>query len=147
MTQLHDDSSTPELSRLSKRAGSLGRTLQLSLLAAGLAALSACSMSYHARNAEDYRQATRALLESRQSDFKQCYEGVLATTPDASGSVAVQFVLEEKTGKILTPSSLPESTAPEPLRQCVVNALGGLALDPPDQRKGIATMTFDFGRG
>jgi hypothetical protein len=109
--------------------------------------LSACSVSYHARSPEDYRQATRALLESQQSTFKQCYEGVLASTPDAAGTVAVQFTLEEKTGKIVTPTSLPESTAPEPLRQCVVNGLSGLALDPPDQRKGVATMTFDFGRG
>jgi hypothetical protein len=123
------------------------RTLAASVLPACLASLSACSVSYHARNAEDYRQATRTLLESRQTDFKQCYEGVLSATPDAAGSVAVKFVVEEKTGKILTPSSLPESTAPEPLRQCVVNALSGLALDPPDQRKGVATMTFDFGRG
>jgi hypothetical protein len=123
------------------------RPLSAGLLCACLSALSACSVSYHARSPEDYRQATRALLESRQTDFKQCYEGVLATTPDASGSVAVQFVLEEKTGKVLTASSLPESTAPEPLRGCVVKALSGLTLDPPDQRKGLATMTFDFGRG
>jgi len=121
--------------------------LNASLLGTLFASLSACSVSYHARSAEDYRQATRALLESRQSDFTQCYQGVLATTPDAAGTVAVQFVVEEKTGKILTPSSLPESTAPEPLQQCVVNGLNGLALDPPDQRKGMATMTFDFGRG
>ncbi len=56
-------------------------------------------------------------------------------------------MVEEKTGKILTPSSLPESTAPEPLRECVVRGLDGLALDPPDQRKGMATVTFDFARG
>lgn len=111
------------------------------------AMLGGCSVSYHARSPEDYRQATRALLESQQSTFKQCYEGVLASTPDASGTVAVQFVVEEKTGKILTPNALPESTAPEPLQQCVVSGLSGLALDPPDQRKGVATMTFDFGRG
>jgi hypothetical protein len=121
--------------------------LSASLLAALLASLGACSGSFYARSAEDYKLATRGLLESRQSDFKQCYEGVLAATPDAAGTVAVQFVLEEKTGKILTPSSLPESTAPEPLRECVVNGLNGLALDPPDQRKGVAKMTFEFGRG
>jgi hypothetical protein len=72
---------------------------------------------------------------------------VLTSTPDAAGTVAVSFVVEEKTGKILTPSSLPESTAPEPLRECVVRGLDGLALDPPDQRKGMATVTFDFARG
>ncbi len=108
--------------------------------------LGACSMSYFARSPEDYRVATRALLESKQSDFTRCYEGLLVRTPDAAGTVAVQFVVEEKTGKILTPSSLPESTAPAPLQECVVNGLNGLALDPPDQRKGMATMTFDFGR-
>lgn len=116
-------------------------------LAACAFAATGCSGSFYARSAEDYRTATRSLLESRQSSFQQCYEGVLAETPSAAGTVAVSFVVEEKTGKILSPSSLPESTAPEPLQQCVVRGLDGLALDPPDQRKGEATMTFDFGRG
>jgi hypothetical protein len=104
-------------------------------------------MSYYARSPDDYRKATRALLESKQSDFKQCYASVIAKTPDAQGSVTVAFTVEEKTGKILTPASLPTSTAPEPLQACVVNGLNGLTLDPPDQRTGAATMTFDFGRG
>ncbi len=121
------------------------------VLCCGIAAvsllLSACSFEYHARSPEDYRQATRALLESKQSDFTSCYEGVIKSTPDARGTVAVSFEVEEKTGKILTPKSLPESTAPEALQTCVVNGLSGLALDPPDQRKGLATMTFDFNRG
>lgn len=121
--------------------------LSVAVIAAGAPALVACSGSFYARSPDDYRQATRALLESRESSFRQCYEGVLSATPDATGTVAVSFVVEEKTGKILTPSSLPESTAPEPLRECVVKGLDGLALDPPDQRKGVATMTFDFARG
>jgi hypothetical protein len=112
-----------------------------------LGSLGACSFEYHARSPEDYRAATRALLESKQSDFTNCYAGVIKATPDAKGSVAVSFVVEEKTGKILTPKSLPESTAPAPLQECVVNGLNGLALQPPDQRKGVATMTFDFDRG
>jgi hypothetical protein len=116
-------------------------------LGLGALALAGCSGSFYARSPDDYRTATRALLESRESTFKQCYEGVLASTPDAAGTVAVSFVLEEKTGKITSPASLPESTAPEPLRECVVKGLDGLALDPPDQRKGVATMTFEFARG
>ena len=112
-----------------------------------VAGLGACSFEYHARSPEDYRAATRALLESKQSDFTNCYAGVIKATPGAKGSVAVSFVVEEKTGKIVTPKSLPESTAPQPLQECVVNGLNGLALDPPDQRKGVATMTFDFDRG
>ncbi len=123
----------------------LEKALHLCLLGAGALSLSACS--FHARSAEDYKQATRALLETQQSSFKQCYEGVIATTPHAAGSVAISFELEEKTGKIVSPKSLPESTAPEPLQQCVVNGLNGLVLDPPDQRRGLATMTFEFARG
>jgi hypothetical protein len=119
----------------------------LGALGALLATVSGCSVSYNVRSPEDYRQATRALLESKESDFKQCYANVIAKTPDAQGSVTVQFTVEEKTGKILTPASLPTSTAPEPLQACVVNGLNGLKLDPPDQRTGAATMTFDFARG
>jgi hypothetical protein len=121
--------------------------MSAALLAGILPSLAACSGSFYARSPDDYRLATRALLESKESSFKQCYEGVLTGTPDASGSVAVSFVVEEKTGKIVAPQSLPESTAPEPLRECVVKGLDGLALDPPDQRKGVATVTFDFARG
>jgi hypothetical protein len=29
----------------------------------------------------------------------------------------------------------------------VVRGLDGLVLDPPDQRKGMATVTFEFARG
>jgi hypothetical protein len=123
----------------------LERALHLCLLGAAALSLSACS--FHARSAEDYKNATRALLETQQSSFKQCYEGVVASNPTAAGNVAVSFELEEKTGKIVSAKSLPESTAPEPLQQCVVNGLNGLALDPPDQRRGIATMTFEFARG
>jgi hypothetical protein len=112
-----------------------------------LAALALAGCSFYARSPDDYRTATRALLESKSESFQQCYQGVLSSTPDAAGTVAVSFVVEEKTGKILTPASLPESTAPEPLRECVVKGLDGLVLDPPDQRKGVATMTFDFARG
>jgi hypothetical protein len=117
----------------------------------GLAALAftlgGCSASFYARSAEDYKSATRALLESKQSSFSSCYDGVLKGTPDAAGTVTVSFVVEEKTGKIITPAALPESTAPAPLQECVVRGLDGLALDPPDQRKGVATMTFEFARG
>jgi hypothetical protein len=123
------------------------RSWSLAGIGAMVFALGGCSASFYARSADDYKTATRALLESKQSSFSSCYEGVLKGTPDAAGTVAVSFVVEEKTGKIITPAALPESTAPAPLQQCVVQGLDGLALDPPDQRKGVATMTFEFARG
>jgi hypothetical protein len=110
-------------------------------------ALSGCSVSFHARSPEDYRQATRTLLETKQDSFKQCYDGVIKADPNAAGTVAVHFTVEEKTGKITSPKALPESSAPAPLQDCVVKGLDGLALDPPDQRKGDATMVFEFARG
>lgn len=125
----------------------MNRPLMIAMACVASSGLWGCSGSFYARSPDDYRTATRALLESKESSFKECYQGVLSGAPDAAGTVAVSFVLEEKTGKILTPASLPESTAPEPLRECVVKGLDGLALDPPDQRKGVATMTFDFARG
>jgi len=132
---------------MTQRSMSQEAVLRIAAAAALVAGLGACSFEYHARSPEDYRAATRALLESKQSDFTNCYAGVIKATPDAKGSVAVSFEVEEKTGKIVTPKSLPESTAPQPLQECVVNGLNGLALEPPDQRKGVATMTFDFDRG
>lgn len=126
---------------MKKALASLATTTLLSTLLGG------CSVSYHARSAEDYRQATRTLLETRQEQFRSCYERVIEADPEASGTVAVRFSVEEKTGKIQSPVALPESSAPEPLRACVVESLEGLALDPPDQRKGDATMVFEFARG
>jgi hypothetical protein len=106
-----------------------------------------CSGSFYARGPEDYKQATRALLETRQADFQACYDNVIKTDPNAAGTVSVHFLVEEKTGKITNPKALPESSAPAPLQECVVKGLDGLALDPPDQRKGDATMVFEFARG
>jgi hypothetical protein len=124
------------------------KPVSISLFLAPIAlVLSGCSGSFYARGPEDYKQATRALLEARQDQFKACYEGVIKDDPNAAGTVAVHFIVEEKTGKITTPTALPESSAPEPLRACVVQSIDGLALDPPDQRKGDATMVFEFARG
>jgi hypothetical protein len=36
------------------------------------------------------------------------------------------------------------TTAPEPLGQCVITAINGLTLDPPDERDGIASFVYEF---
>jgi len=117
------------------------------LLLLSTAVLGGCSGSFYARGPEDYKQATRALLETKQGEFQVCYENVIKADPNAAGTVAVHFLVEEKTGKITSPKALPESSAPAPLQECVVKGLDGLALDQPDQRKGDATMVFEFARG
>jgi hypothetical protein len=115
--------------------------------ASGLCALSSGCSSLQTRSPDDYRRATRTMLESKESDFKSCYEDVIKKTPDAQGSVVVQFTVEEKTGKIVNAASLPSSTAPGPLRACVVKGLSAMQLDPPDRHQGVGMMTFDFDRG
>jgi hypothetical protein len=123
------------------------KSVSIPLFLLATSALGGCSGSFYARGPEDYKQATRALLETKQNEFQACYESVIKADPNAAGTVAVHFTVEEKTGKITGPKALPESSAPAPLQECVVKGLDGLALDPPDQRKGDATMVFEFARG
>jgi hypothetical protein len=109
--------------------------------------LVACSVgcSYHARDADSYRKATRELLETRSGDIKGCYDGQLKDAPDTAGTVVVRFTVQAETGAIIN-ASFDEvaSSAPAALGQCVVAALEGLVLDPPDARDGDATFQWEF---
>jgi hypothetical protein len=118
------------------------QSIRLPILLATLGSLSACQ--FHARSPEKYRDDTRAVLETRSAQIASCYDSALAQDASASGQVVVQFFVEEKTGKIHDAEVLPASTAPPALGQCVVDALDGLTLDPPDQRLGDATFTWAF---
>ncbi len=101
--------------------------------------------SYYARSAEDYQKETTELLSSKSDELKACYDDVLKKKKKASGVVAVDFTVEAKTGAILDPTINEEkTTAPKKLQQCVLTAMEGLALDPPDQRTGVASFTYEF---
>lgn len=115
------------------------------LLVATAGLSSACQ--FHARGPEDYQQATRALLETRSAQIKSCYDNVLKQDKAASGTVVVHFTVQAETGAITGAEVTPESTAPTPLGQCIVNAMDGLALDPPDARDGDATFMWEFRAG
>lgn len=110
-------------------------------------ALSACSVSYKLRSPEQYREDTRALLESKQSSFLSCYEDLLASSSETSGTVVIRFDVEEETGKFTNTHSLESSSASDELQQCVVNGMEGLVLAPPDDKTGEGTMTFEFSQG
>jgi len=100
---------------------------------------------FTARSAEDYNKETSHLLASKKDQLKTCYDTALQSDKTAAGKVAVTFTVEPKTGAIQDAKiNEPESTAPKPLQQCVLNALNGLALDPPDQREGVASFTYEF---
>ena len=119
--------------------------IQLGLLAV-LASTTACSFAV--RDAETYRADTRALLDTKNAEIKQCYDQVLQTNQAAAGTVTVSFKVAAETGQITEPTVVPEqSTAPPELGQCVVQAISGLALQPPDQNDGIATYSYEFNAG
>jgi hypothetical protein len=110
----------------------------------GLAATTA-ACSFYARSPEEYRDATQAVLAKKSPDMQACYNSVLLTTPNAAGTVAVNFTVEEKTGNIKDAKVDPaKSTAPAAVQSCVTNSLTGLSVQPPDQRTGQASFTWDF---
>ena len=119
------------------------RTLFISLALGAYAV----GCTYMARGPEDYKRDTRAVLETRSGDVKACYDAALKQDKNLSGNVIVHFTVEHETGAVKEATVLPESTAPEALGNCIVNSLNGLTLDPPDERDGDATFTWEFAKG
>ena len=108
-----------------------------------LAAVSGCS--FYARGVDDYRADTRSVIETQNKAIKDCYDVELATDASSGGTVVVNFIVEKKTGKIMNVSvDEGQTKASSALSQCVVNAIDGLQLDPPDQREGQATFSWTF---
>lgn len=121
------------------------KTFILSIL---LPAALATGCSFQARSTEDYRADTRTVLETKNASIKACYDSALAATPTQSGKVVVTFTVEKKTGALTNIAADPnQSSAPEGLQNCVVQALDGLALDPADRRQGDATFEWVFQSG
>jgi len=110
-----------------------------------LLALSA-ACEFHARSPDDYREATRAVLETRSDQIKTCYDGVLKSDSNASGTVVVHFTVKEETGAITGAEVMPESTASPEVGACITSAIEGLTLDPPDERQGDATFVWEFAK-
>lgn len=114
------------------------------LIAAGLLA-SAAACSGTARGLEAYRADTDRLLATRGAQLRSCYDDALKTDDKLAGTVTVQFVVQKATGVIANPTVDPNrSSAPPVLGQCVVKAIDGLALAPPDRNEGRATFTYEF---
>jgi hypothetical protein len=108
-----------------------------------LAAAAGCSGT--ARGLEAYRNDTQALLATHNAQLQVCYDDALKADAKASGKVAIQFVVEKKTGEITHAAIDPkQTTAPQALGDCVLKAVAGLKLDPPDRDEGHATFVYEF---
>lgn len=112
-------------------------------LAAGLV-----GCGFAVRSPDMYRDDTQKVLETRSPEIKACYDGILKTDKAAAGTVTVKFDVEMDTGKFAN-VKLDEaaSSAPQPVRDCVLNALQGLAIKPPDGNLGKATFMWEFNAG
>jgi hypothetical protein len=119
----------------------------LRILALSGLALVVGGCSFYARSPDQYRDDTSAVLATKGADLNNCYDAAAKANPTAAGKVTVQFTVEKKTGRIANAAADPaRTTAPQPLIDCVLTAINGLVLNPPDQRDGSATFEYDFAR-
>ncbi|MDB4939315.1 MAG: hypothetical protein JWP87_6287 [Labilithrix sp.] len=108
-----------------------------------VSAVSGCGFA--ARSPEMYRDDTKAVLQTKSNDIRACYDGVLKTTPGAAGKVTVKFDVENEQGKIVNVTvDKPNTTAPDPVAECVTKSIAGLGISPPDARLGQATFVWEF---
>ena len=115
--------------------------MRLGLWIAIACALGGCAV----RDAAMYRDDTRKLLEKKEPVLRQCYDAELQKDPQAGGKVIVSFTVQKDSGVIVDPKVDDlQSTPNRALRKCVVDSLQGLTLDPPDERDGEATFTWEF---
>ena len=121
------------------------RFLTATCLRVLLASLAACSVEFHKRDGEGYRKDTRAMLDTKSGAIKACYDELLKADPTVAGKVVVNFTVQGETGKITDPTvDQAQTTAPEALSHCVLAALDGAALEPPDKCPAKASYTWEF---
>jgi hypothetical protein len=112
-----------------------------------VACLCTAGCSFYARGPNDYRTAVRKVLETKQPDVETCYKQSYEKDSAVQGKVVARFEVEPKTGKLAKQAIVSEgTTANETLQKCVLKSLEGLVLNPPDERTGAATFTWDFSR-
>jgi hypothetical protein len=121
-------------------------------LFASTAALAACS--FMMRSPDEYRDATKGVLDKQTASIASCYNQALMPLTDSAaqqamqGTVTVHFMVEHETGKLLTPSvDASKTTAPQALQTCVTQSFGNLVLNPPDKKDGDATFAWAFTLG
>ena len=97
------------------------------------------------RTPDVYRDDVAAALATREDRVKACWDAELARNPAAYGRVVLGFRVAEKTGAFERVDPIRErTTASETVTTCVVAAVSGLSIDPPDVREAAATFEWSF---
>jgi hypothetical protein len=116
-------------------------TLAKTIFVVLLAPCAGCAV----RSADMYARDTGAVLATRNDAIRACYDGVLKTTPDAKGTVTIAFDVETDGGRITNVAvDTAKTNAPAPVSACVTQNLTGLAVAPPDSKKGKGTWVYEF---
>jgi hypothetical protein len=116
-----------------------------SLAILALAGASTLGCAFAARSPKTYSSDVEKLLETRKAEIKKCYDDILKKDKKAGGVVAVTFTVEPKTGVIKDPAlDKKKTTASDEVSACLLNNMGGLKLDPPDQREGKGSFEYEF---
>jgi hypothetical protein len=96
-----------------------------------------------ARDVSTYDADVVATVQRRANAIAACRER-FPLEWQGSGTVRVEILVERKTGTFGQASVDPGSTAPEPIQHCVVRAVDGLRLEPPDRHIGVAVLEWTF---
>lgn len=117
------------------------------ILSTTLLALAAGTIgcSFAARSPDMYRDDVRALLDTKSGDIKACYDVLIRGDQNAVGNVTVMLDVEAETGAIQNVMvDEQNSTAPQPVRDCVSQSIQGLVLQPGDASLGKGTFVYEF---
>lgn len=119
------------------------RTLAIGIVAACLMTSAACGGT--SRGLEAYRTDTQKILETRSTELRTCYESALRSDGKLAGTVAIKFTVEKRTGALRGVAIEASGTsAPSSLGDCVLQAVDGLKLEPPDRNDGHAMFVYEF---
>ena len=114
-----------------------------------LAPLASVACGGAIRIGDAYRDDTVKLVQAQANPkIQQCFQGIVKTTPtpkSLEGTTTVSFVVAKETGLVGNAAIVPgATTTQDPVNQCVLAALNGLKLDPPDNVEGDATFAWQF---
>jgi hypothetical protein len=114
-----------------------------------LAPLASVACGGAIREGTAYRDDTAKLITAQANPkIHDCFDSMVKSTPgptSLAGKTTVHFIVAKETGLITSPTVVPDgTTAQGPVAQCVVTALDGMKLDPPDNVDGDATFTWEF---
>lgn len=123
--------------------GSVMASASIFVLFAGLAFGAGCAGQL--RKPDEYRDEVAAVLATRADRVKACWDAELVRNPAAYGRVVLGFRVAKKTGAFERMDPIRErTTASDTVTMCVVAAVSGLTIDPPDAREAEATFEWSF---